>query len=477
MKSTVEQLNPTRVKINVEVPFDELKPQFDKAYKALAGQVRIPGFRPGKVPARILDARLGRGAVLSEVVNEAVPAKYGEAISEANLSVIGQPEIEVTRIEDGETLEFTAEVDVRPEFTVPDPSTVSVEVADVEVADGDVEEQVEALRDRFATVTEVERAADEGDLVTIDLSAERNGEILADATADGLTYKVGSGDLIDGLDDAVSGLGAGESATFTTALVAGPHAGQEVQVTVTVQKVSSRELPEVDEDFAQLASEFDTVEELRADLTEKIRRVKGREQGIEARDKVLEALLATADIPAPESVVKAEVEARQHDAVHSFDHNEDAFAAYLEKQGQSREEFDTEVRESAVKAVQTQLLLDALAEQNDVQVDQSEFVERVMFNAQQLGMSPDQYFQRVTQGNQVGAIFADVRRGKALATAVEQATVTDASGATVDIAALFGVEEVPADEVEAPEDTAVDQAGTDEAESAPAEDKAADTER
>lgn len=456
MKSTVEQLNPTRVKINVEVPFDELKPQFDKAYKALAGQVRIPGFRPGKVPARILDARLGRGAVLSEVVNEAVPAKYGEAISEANLSVIGQPEIEVTRIEDGETLEFTAEVDVRPEFTVPDPSTVSVEVADVEVADTDVDEQVEALRDRFATVTEVERAADEGDLVTLDLSAERNGEILADATADGLTYRVGSGDLIDGLDDAVTGLGAGESATFTTALVAGPYAGQEVQVTATVTKVSDRALPEVDEDFAQLASEFDTVAELREDLTEKIRRVKGREQGIEARDKVLEALLATADIPAPESVVKAEVEARQHDAVHSFDHNDEAFAAYLETQGQSREEFDTEVRESAVKAVQTQLLLDALAEQNDVQVDQSEFVERVMFNAQQLGMSPDQYFQRVTQGNQVGAIFADVRRGKALAAAVEQATVTDASGATVDIAKLFGADETATDEAETTPDEAVE---------------------
>lgn len=473
MKSTVEQLNPTRVKINVEVPFDELKPQFDKAYKALAGQVRIPGFRPGKVPARILDARLGRGAVLSEVVNEAVPAKYGEAISEANLSVIGQPEIEVTRIDDGDSLAFTAEVDVRPEFEVPDPSAVAVTVDDVEVADSDIDEQIEALRDRFATVTEVERSADEGDLVTIDLSAERNGEILADATADGLTYKVGSGDLVDGLDDAVTGLAAGESATFTTALVAGPHAGQDVEVTVTVQKVSSRELPEVDEDFAQLASEFDTVDELREDLAEKIRRVKGREQGVQARDKVLDALLATADIPAPESVVKAEVEARQHDAVHSFDHNEEAFAAYLEQQGQSREEFDTEVRESAVKAVQTQLLLDALAEQNDVQVDQQEFVERVMFNAQQLGMSPDQYFQRVTQGNQVGAIFADVRRGKALAAAVEQATVTDASGQTLDIAKLFGVEEV-ADEAAA-EETTGDQAEADSTEAvATAQDDAAD---
>ncbi|MTD13487.1 trigger factor [Nakamurella sp. YIM 132087] len=443
MKSTVEHLNPTRVKLTVEVPFDELRPHFDKAYKGLAGQVRIPGFRPGKVPARILDARLGRGAILSEVVNEAVPIKYGEAVSEANLTVLGQPEIEVTKIEDGDSLAFTAEVDVRPEITLPDASAITVQVDDIEVTDADIDEQVEALQERFATVTAVERPAAEGDTVTIDLSATVGEEEIEDAKTEGLTYTVGTGDLVDGLDAAIGGLTAGESTTFGTKLVAGEHAGEDAQVTVTVTGVSERNLPEVDDDFAQLASEFDTVEEMRADLTERIRRVKNVEQGSQARDKVLEALLEATDIPAPEGIVKAEYDARQHDAVHSFDHDEDAFNAYLEGEGQTREEFDAEAREASEQAVRTQLLLDALADQQAVQVSQEEFTERIIYNAQRFGLAPDDYFRRLQEANQLGSVIADVRRGKALATAVQQATVTDASGATLDVAALFGIEDAP----------------------------------
>ena len=440
MKSTVEHLNPTRVKLTVEVPFDELKPHFDKAYGALAGQVRIPGFRPGKVPARILDARLGRGTILTEVVNDAVPAKYGEAVTEANLTVIGQPEIEVTRIDDGDALAFTAEVDVRPELTLPALADVAVSVDDVEVTDADVDEQVEALRDRFSSTTVVERAAADGDVLSIDLSAAVDGENLEDAATEGLTYRVGAGDLIDGIDEAVTGLSAGESATFTTELVAGGYAGRPAEVTVTVQSVSERELPEVDEDFAQLASEFDTVEELRADLTEKIRRVKNRTQAAEARDKVLEALLEVTEIPTPESIVEAEFKSREHDAVHAFDHDEDALTAHVIGQGQTREEFDAELREGAVKSVKVQLLLDALAEANQVGVNQEEFTERVLFNSQRLGIAPEEYFSRLQEGNQLGAVFAEVRRGKALASAVEQATVTNASGEVLDVAALFGIE-------------------------------------
>ncbi len=442
MKSTVENLNPTRVKLTVEVPFDELKPNFDRAYKALAGQVNIPGFRRGKVPAKILDARLGRGTILTEVVNEAVPQKYNEAVGEAKLEVLGQPDIEVTRIDDGDALAFTAEVDIRPEITLPAVGDISVTVDDVEVTEADIDEQVEALRERFATTTPAERAAADGDLVTIDLAAEVDGEKLDEAATEGLSYRVGAGDLVDGIDEAITGLSAGEGKTFATTLVAGPHAGKDADVTVTVQSVQDRTLPEVDDDFAQLASEFDTVEELRADLAEKIRRVKNRERGVAARDKVLDALLELTDIPAPEGIVNAEVESRAHDAVHAFDHNEDALNAHLEREGQTREEFDAELRESAVKAVRTQLLLDALAEANQVGVDQNEFTERVLFNAQRLGISPDEYFQRIQQGNQFATIFADVRRGKALAQAVEQATVTTAAGEVLDIAELFGMEKV-----------------------------------
>ena len=449
MKSTVEHLNPTRVKLSVEVPFDELKPHFDKAYGTLAGSVRIPGFRPGKVPSKILDARLGRGTILSEVVNDAVPAKYGQAVSEANLTPLGQPEIEVTRIDDGDTLAFTAEVDVRPEIVLPAVDGIAVQVEDVEVTDADIDEQVESLRDRFATVTTVERPAADGDSVSIDLRAVVDGEELPDATADGLTYKIGTGDLVDGLDEALAGLSAGESTTFATALVAGDHAGQDAEVTVAVNSVSERALPEVDDEFAQLASEFDTVAEMRDDLIERIRRVKNMQQGSEARDKVLEALLEATDIPAPASIVESEYEARQHDAVHSFDHDEAQFNAYLEGEGQTREEFDAETRTASEEAVRTQLLLDALAEQQGVGVSQEEFTERIIYNAQRFGVSPDEYFKRLQEGNQLGAVIADVRRGKALANAVQQVTVTDASGNVLDVAALFGVEVVDDDEDDA----------------------------
>ena len=440
MKSTVEHLNPTRVKLTVEVPFDELKPHFDKAYGVLAGQVKIPGFRPGKVPARILDARLGRGTILTEVVNEAVPAKYGEAVTEANLTTLGQPEIEVTRIDDGDALAFTAEVDVRPELELPSLTDVAVTVDDVAVTDADIDEQVEALRERFATITSVERAAVDGDSVSIDLTATVDGEVLDDATTEGLTYTVGAGDLVDGIDDAIIGLSAGESATFSTVLVAGGFAGRDAEVTVTVQTVSERALPDVDEDFAQLASEFDTVEDLRSDLAEKILRVKNRTQAADARDKVLEALIESTEVPTPESIVEAEFKSREHDAVHAFDHDEDALTAHVIGQGQTREEFDAELRESAVKSVKVQLLLDALAEANQVGVNQEEFTERVMFNSQRLGIAPEEYFQRLQEGNQLGAVFAEVRRGKALAAAVDQATVTNTSGEVLDVAALFGIE-------------------------------------
>ncbi len=458
MKSTVEHLNPTRVKLSVEVPFDELKPHFDKAYGALAGTVRIPGFRPGKVPSKILDARLGRGTILSEVVNDAVPAKYGQAVTEANLNPLGQPEIEVTRIDDGDTLAFTAEVDVRPEIVLPSIESIEVQVDDVEVTEADIDEQVDVLRERFAAVTPVERAAIDGDSVNIDLRAVVDGQDLPDASTDGLTYKIGTGDLVDGLDTALVDLSAGETANFTTALVAGEHAGQEAEVTVTLNGVSERTLPEVDDDFAQLASEFDTVAEMRDDLVERVRRVKNLTQGSQARDKVLEALLEATDIPAPAGIVQSEYEARQHDAVHSFDHDEAQLNSYLEGEGQTRDEFDAETRTAAEQAVRTQLLLDALAESQGVGVSQEEFTERILYNAERFGVAPDEYFKRLQDDNQLGAVIADVRRGKALATAVQLVKVTDASGNTLDIAALFGVEVVEEDE---DEDGVVEGSSTD----------------
>ncbi|TQF73386.1 trigger factor [Rhodococcus spelaei] len=438
MKSTVEQLSPTRVRINVEVPFEELKPDFDKAYKALAQQIRLPGFRPGKAPAKLLEARVGRGAVLEQVVNDALPTRYQEAVTSGEVKVIGQPEIEITKIEDGELLEFTAEVDIRPEIALPDFATLAVTVDPVEITDEAVDEQLLSLRQRFGTLTGVERAAAEGDFVSIDLSATVDGEAVPEATAAGLSHEVGSGQLIEGLDEAVVGLKAGESKEFTTKLVAGEHTGKEAVVTVTVGTVKERELPEADDDFAQLASEFDTLDALKDDLRERVGRVAKVEQAGQIRDKVLETLLETVEVPLPEAVVKAEVDAALHDAIHGLDHDEAKLAELLEAQGTSREEFDADAKASAEKSVKTQLLLDAIAEADGTQVGQQELTERIIFQAQQYGMSPDQFIQQIQQAGQLGAVFADVRRGKALAGVVEKFTVTDTDGATVDTAELFG---------------------------------------
>ncbi|WP_040834113.1 trigger factor [Nocardia brevicatena] len=445
MKSTVEQLSPTRVRINVEVPFEELKPDFDRAYKALAKQVNIPGFRKGKAPAKLLEARLGRGAILEQVVNDALPGRYSEAVTTADVKVIGQPEIEITKIEDGQELAFSAEVDVRPEIALPDYGALSVTVDAVTVTDDDIDEQLQSLRQRFGTLTGVDRPVQNGDFISIDLSATVDGEEVPEASTTGLSHEVGSGQLIEGLDEAVVGLSAGESKEFTSKLVAGEHAGKEAVVTVTVGSVKERELPEADDEFAQLASEFDTLEELKADLRTRVERVKKVQQAGEIRDKVLETLLEQVEVPLPEAVVQAEIEAVQHDAVHGFDHDEDAFAAALEAQGSNREEFDKDTKEAAEKSVRTQLLLDAVAEAEGTTVGQEELTERILFQAQRYGMQPEQFIQQVQQAGQLGAVFADVRRGKALAGVVGKVSVTDSEGNTVDTAEMFGA---PADSAE-----------------------------
>ncbi|WP_330182671.1 trigger factor [Nocardia sp. NBC_01503] len=451
MKSTVEQLSPTRVRINVEVPFEELKPDFDKAYKALAGQIRIPGFRPGKAPAKLIEARVGRGAVLEQVVNDVLPKRYSDAVIATEVKVIGQPEIEITKIEDGEELAFTAEVDVRPEITLPDFSTIAVTVDPIEIKDEDIEEQLSSLRQRFGTLTSVDRAIADGDFVSIDLSATVDGVEVEEASTTGLSHEVGSGQLIEGLDETLIGLKAEESKDFTSKLVAGEHAGKEAVITVTVQSVKERELPEADDEFAQLASEFDTIDELKEDLKGRVERTKKVEQAGAIRDKVLETLLETVEIPLPEKVVQAEIDAVLHDAVHGFDHDEAKLAEALEAQGSSREEFDKDTKESAEKSVKTQLLLDAVAEAENTQVGQDELYERIIFQAQRYGMSPDQFIQQIQQAGQLGAVFADVRRGKALAGVVVQAAVTDTAGNTVDTTEMFGNPAEEAEEVSAEE--------------------------
>ncbi|WP_340561521.1 trigger factor [Streptomyces sp. GSL17-111] len=434
MKSAVENLNPTRVRLTVEVPFEELKPSLDAAYKKINQQVTVPGFRKGKVPARVIDQRFGRGAVLEEAVNDALPKLYQSAVEEGELNPLGQPEVDITELKDNELLAFTAEVDVRPEIEIPDYSGIEVTVDAVEVSDEDVDQAVEQLRERFASTSPVERAAAEGDVVKLDLEAKVDGEVLPDGVAKGIDYTIGSGELLEGIDDAVTGLEAGGTATFTSTLKGGSAAGQEAEVKVDVETVSARELPELDDDFAQLASQFDTIAELRDDSRKRLEQNKKYEQATEAQQKVLEELIELIEVPVPEKLLEDEINTRKHNLVnHQLGQMGMDLATYLQLQDKSEEDFDAELREQAVKGIKTQFVLDELVSKEKLNVSQEELTEHLMRRAQSSGMSPDQFAQAVVEGGQVPMLVGEVARGKALALVVESVTVKDSNGEVVEL--------------------------------------------
>ncbi|CCH78474.1 Trigger factor [Nostocoides japonicum T1-X7] len=439
MKSAVENLNPTRVKLTVEVPFEEIKPSLDAAYRSIGSQIQVPGFRRGKVPARIIDQRIGRGAVVQEAVNEALPQFFGQAVEENEVRAIGRPDVDVTEVplEDGQQLVFTVETDIRPMIDLPDLSGIAVQVDAAEAGDADIEERLTTLRERFGTLVGVERPVEEGDFVSIDLAATIGDEEIDTVT--GVSYEVGSRNMLDGLDEALLGMSAGESTEFTAPLAGGDRAGQEADCTVTVQSVKVRELPELDDDFAQLASEFDTLEELRADVAEQAAAAKRFEQGIQARDKVLDHLLATIDVPIPDGIVEAEV----HDHLENENRLED-------------EEHRTEIDESTRKALRTQFLLDAIAEKEEVEVGQAEIIEYLISASQQYGMDPNEFAQAIDQQGQIASIVQEVGRRKALAAVLEQAVVTDTEGNAVDLNALVPGADEEGDEADETEGDAAD---------------------
>jgi len=418
LKSAVEKLSPTRVKLSIEVPFAELAPHIDGAYKSLSEKINIPGFRKGKVPAAMIDQRVGRAAVLDEAINASLPTFYSQAAKDNDVLVIGRPNVEITELVDNEKFSFTVEVDIRPDIKLPNFSEIKIEVDDVKVTDADIDEQVESLRTRFGTLKTVDKVVAKGDFVTIDLVATKDGVELDGGVANDLSYEVGSASMIDGLDEAIIGLSKDGDKSFNTALV-GMAEGETGSVKVTVKAVKERELPPVDDEFAKLASEFETLTELKADLSKRLSRVKQMEQGAQARDLLVEKLISTIDIPLPAEIIEAEVN----------DH--------LEKEGRLEDDkHRAEVNDEVKTTITREFLLDSIVKAEAIAVNESELTEYLVRASARYGMTPDQFIKEVSQAGQVTTMVAEVARAKALAQVLGRVKVVDKSGNKVDLEAL-----------------------------------------
>jgi trigger factor len=447
VKTDVEELSPTRVRLSIEVPFDELKPSLDKAYREVGRQVRIPGFRPGRVPPPVIDRRVGRGVVLNQAVNDALPDLYAKAVAEGDIYALGQPEVQITGLDDGKELTFTVEVDVRPKFELPDLASLAVTVDDTRVSPDEVAEYLGSLQERFASLKSVQRPVQADDYTSIDLSGSVDGESVEDAQASGLSYQVGSQSLLDGLDDALIGMSAGDSRTFRTELAGGEFSGREADVTVTVHSVKVKEVPALDDEFAQLASEFDTLGELRADTRGQLERMKATRQVIQARDRALDELLDKVDIPLPEGVVAEEAEHNRESLLQQLERAGATLDGYLEMSNQTRQQFDADIEQRARRAVKVTLVLDQLAREAELSVDQDELSAYVARQAEQVGVAPDQLARQLVDEGRLSAVASEILRGKAMNLIAERVKVTDTAGHDVDVASALNPAE-PEDDAE-----------------------------
>ena len=425
MKSTVETLDPTKAKLTVEVEYDELQPAIEHAYTHIAQDITIPGFRKGKVPPRIIDQRIGRAAVLEHAVNEALPGFYRDALAQSELRPLGQPSVEVTKVPLGDdeqgNLEFVVELEVRPDFDLPELDGLSLQVPNVTVSDEDVEERLTSLRERFGTLVGVDRPAADGDFVVIDLTAKIGDETVDSVS--GISYEIGTGNMLEGLDEALTGLSADETTTFTAPLAGGDHAGEVATVTVTATAVKERQLPEADDDFAQMASEFDTIDELKDDLREQAKNAAASNQAVAARD-LLVAELNKVEFPLPAGVIEAEVN------------------RHLEGEGRLEDdEHRAEVTQETTTALKNQLLLDTLAEKLEVKVAQQELLDYLISASRQYGMDPQQFISTLDQQGQIPAMVGEVARSKSLAVALRSIEVKDEDGNVVDLSEFIGSDE------------------------------------
>ena len=445
MKTTVEKINPTRTKLTLTVSPEDLKPALKNAYVKIAEQVSVPGFRKGKVPPPIIDQRIGKAAVLEQAVNDGLDSFYREAVQENDVRALGRPQADITQWPSDKDfsgeLEITIEVDVRPEIVLPTLDDITLTVDAITVTPDDVEEELDRLRSRFGTLVTADRPAKNGDFAQIDLIAVIDGEEVD--TAANISYEIGSGELIEGIDEALDTLTAGESTTFVAPLVGGDHEGENAQITVTLTAVKERELPEADDDFAQIASEFDTIGELRESLRGQVQRAKVFGQGTAARDLLIEKLLDRVEIPVPQQLIEDEV------------------TAHLDQENRTDDdEHRKEVTESSEKTFRTQILLDDFAQNEGVRVSQDELTQYLIQGAAQYGMDPNQFVTILSENGQIPAMVAEVARNKTLAIILGKTTVVDTDGKPVDLGEFVAVATDDAD-VEA-ESTSEDAAPSDE---------------
>jgi trigger factor len=421
VKTTVEKLTPTRVKLNISVTPEELQPSIKHAYEHIGSQVNIPGFRKGKVPPQLIDQRVGREEVLNHAVSDGLDKFYRQAVTEENIRVLGRPEADITtwpEVKDfSGDLELTVEVDVRPEFTLPKLDGLKLTVDAVEVTADDIKDELDSLRSRFGTLVTVDRPAKKGDFAQLDLVAKIGDTEVDSATS--ISYEVGSGELIEGIDEALDSLSAGESTTFESVLLGGDHEGETALISVTLLAVKERELPEADDDFAQIASQFDTIKELKADIKEQVERSKAFGQGAQARDQIVDELLKSVDIPVPPKLIE--------DEVHRHLENENRLEDDVHR---------AEVAESSEKTFRTQILLDSIVEQEEVKVTQNELTTYLVQGAAQYGMEPGEFIQVLDKNGQIPGMIAEVARVKALAVVLDKAKVVDSKGNDVDVSAF-----------------------------------------
>ena len=425
MKISVRNLEPTKVKLTVTVEPEELNPYLDAARKEIAKQVNVPGFRKGHVPGKIIDQRIGFAAVAGEAVNDAVPELYSKALDEKKIRPMAQPEFDVQDVpqsaNDETKLKFTATVERRPDIELPEIDGLEIAISKPEVKDEDVDKRLETLRQRFGTLVGVDRPAAKGDFANIDLTAEIDGETVD--SQEGVSYELGSNTMLDGLDEALDGLSAGEETTFEGTLEAGEHEGQKATVKVKVNSVKAEELPELDDEFASEASEFDTLDELKADIRKAAAQDAEGRQATEARDAFIAKLQEGLEIPVPKGV-KANMVDEQLKGM-----TPDPEKATKEQKAQAEETVEKDLRD--------QMVLDALAEKLDVQVSQSDVFNFLASIAQQYGMDPNNFIQAIIKNGQIGSAVQEVARSKGLLAGMRAVKFT-ADGEVVDLSGFLG---------------------------------------